>query len=324
MFVLPRKIIKMLKSQLQGVTKIITHANCPDGIVSGMILKDALDLRPDQVVFINPESKDIQPEPGLLFCDCSPNEKITEFIKAGALVLDHHKSNKDIVNSFGKNGVFADLEKRPGVSGARLAYEEVWLTMRTGVSRKYKEFVDELSKITGVRDTWQQNNPLWGKSCEQAAILTFFPTDLWISNSLYNIAVNWEVKYSWLGKLLINRVNEKANNFADKSWVYKTKNGLIISIIDSKSVSDVADILKGKCGLVIGFGYSKSEDGKYPKLSLSLRSYGNSFDCSNFCKKYGGGGHTNSAGCSFETDELTPNPYRFISDKVEKYFNEKI
>ena len=120
-------------SLLKGVNKICVHDNCPDGTASAIILKEALDLGPEQIVFVQHDAleyKEMKAEPGLLFCDCAPPpDRVQEFVDVGTIVLDHHKYSRGIVAAFGERGVFADKEKEPTVSGAGLAYREVWLPM---------------------------------------------------------------------------------------------------------------------------------------------------------------------------------------------------
>ncbi len=316
-------------SQLEKVTKVIVHANCPDGIASAIILRTALGLSPNQIVFVrhdSPEYNNLQAEPGLLFCDCvPPPDRTQEFVDAGTLVLDHHKYSKESIKDYGENGVFADFEKEPEVSGAWLAYREVWKVIyRNCDSNGFAEvqrFVKELASLAGIRDNWQQKNLFWKEACEQSAILMFFPSDFWVSERLLSLSKNWDSKFRWLGPVLLANDNARSKQLADKSWTYRTNSGLIISIMPGRSISDASDLVEDECDVVVGFSYTKNEPGCFPGLLLSLRSFGNSFDCGKFCQTYGGGGHVNAAGCKFDTDEYTPNPYKFLCDKFNEYLS---
>ena len=328
-------------SLLKNVNKVCVHANCPDGTSSGMILRDALNLKPEQIVFVQHDTleyKEMKAEPGLMFCDCTPPpDRVQEFVKAGTIVLDHHKYARDIVAAFGENGVFADKEKEPEVSGARLAYR-VWKLCGSSSfnrwvddgppewqSKSFKkimnDWVDNFSHIAGIRDNWQINSPLWKESCEQAAILMFFPRDSLISDPLSSIASSWDMEYGRLGSILVNKDLERAEHIAEKRWIYRTDSGLIIAIVPSRLISDASDLLEDECEVVIGFSYTKNEPGCYPGLLLSLRSFGDSFDCGKFCKAHGGGGHANAAGCKFDTEATTLNPYKLICDKFDEYLS---
>lgn len=117
--------------KLQAIQYIITHDNCSDGLASAMIIKDVCPGA--TVIFASYNSavhRDLIATPGMIFCDFSPHpDKVQDFVKAGAIVLDHHKFQKDLVAAFGDLGVFADEVDKPGVSGAVLAYNEVWLPL---------------------------------------------------------------------------------------------------------------------------------------------------------------------------------------------------
>jgi len=317
-------------SKLQKVTKIVVHANCPDGTASAIIIKDALRLKPEQIVFVELstfEHDNLPAEPGMLFCDCTPpHARVQEFVDVGALVLDHHKYSKDIVAAFGENGVFADKATQPEVSGARLAYLEVWRPISESRPRWSPEspiaiFTDRFSHLAGIRDNWQQNSPQWEEACEDAALLFFFPETYWMNVLLPTLAMDWYKDYIPLGKILVQKDKERAKAIADKRWTYRTSSGLVIAIVNSRFVSDAADLLEDQCGVLVGFSYMKNDPGCYPGLKLSLRSFGDSFDCGKFSKYFGGSGHLNSAGCKLVTDETTLNPFKLICDKVEEYLN---
>ena len=313
-------------SKLKQTTKVVVHANCPDGIASAMILKDALNLAPEQIFFTQhdtPEYNNILCETGMLFCDCTPPQnRIPEFVAAGTIVLDHHKWSRDVVAAFGENGAFADFTTEPEVSGARLAYREVWVPIRQSIIAYTSDgdfirpLVNKFSHIAGVRDNWQLQSEYWEQSKEQAALLIFMPINIWMNQSLGGILTSWD--YS-LGKILVEKDMERAVHIAAKRWTYRTDSGMVIAIIPSRFISDASDLLEDECSVVIGFSYVKNEPGCYPGLLLSLRSFKGSFDCGKFCKTYGGGGHMNSAGCKFETEAGTLNPYKFICDKMDEY-----
>lgn len=117
--------------KLQAIKTVVSHENCADGLASAMIIKDVL---PDaKVLFFqygSPDLAALPAEAGMIFCDFSPPaNRAQEFVDAGAIVLDHHKTAKDVVALFGALGVYADEKADPGVSGAVLAYREVWLPL---------------------------------------------------------------------------------------------------------------------------------------------------------------------------------------------------
>lgn len=320
-------------SQLQEVTKVVVHANCPDGTASAIILRDALNLKPEQIFFAQHDSieyKEMKAEPGLLFCDCTPpQDRTQEFVAVGTIVLDHHKYSRDTVAAYGLNGAFACKETDPEVSGAWLAYREVWkpindYKIKVGVLANPQEivsFVKHFAVVAGIRDNWQLQDEYWKESCEQAALLMFFNREFWMSHELSWLAENWDEKLGWLGPVLISNDEDRSKSIAEKRWTYRTESGLVIAIVPNRFISDVSDLLEDECSVVIGFSYTKNDPGCFPGLLLSLRSFGDSFDCGKFCKANGGGGHTNAAGCKFETTETTLNPYKFLCNKFDEYLS---
>ena len=110
------------------ISTICVHGpTCPDGRASAIILHDAFPAA--KVVFLTHDTQEyleLPAEPDQVWCDIvPPHARASEFVAAGAWVLDHHKGAKDIVAMFGERGVFADEKERPGVSGAMLAWEFV-------------------------------------------------------------------------------------------------------------------------------------------------------------------------------------------------------
>ncbi|MCH8239284.1 MAG: hypothetical protein IIB62_04360, partial [Proteobacteria bacterium] len=101
------------------------------GMASAMILRDAFSYFPpvEFVHYDTPEHRNMEVTEGVIFCDFSPHPDLAaQFLEAGAIVLDHHKTVKPIVSQFVKagQGVFGDEELEPGVCGATLAYQHVW------------------------------------------------------------------------------------------------------------------------------------------------------------------------------------------------------
>src|SRR6266567_8740453 len=93
-----------------------------------------------------------------VFCDIAPHPDYGSAQGCrdnGAVVLDHHVGAKELVESFGKNGIYADAEKEPGVSGAVLARREVWDAVAEEYGTTGKFAVHGFAECVGARDTWQ-------------------------------------------------------------------------------------------------------------------------------------------------------------------------
>lgn len=280
------------------LTKLITHANCADGLATAMIVRDAL---PEiEIVFAQygtPSLDDLPATTGLLFCDITPpRERIAEFVDAGAIVLDHHAGQRDIVEAFGVRGVFADEKTAPGVSGAMLAYEHVWRPLEC----RNDPDVHQLARLTGIRDTWQRDSPSWELACDLQAALLGMPEQWWtgpgaISRALSDGALE-------LGRMRRSERREKVERIAragtlaledraGRRWAAFPDGGAL--------TSDVAEALResGAAHVTCGW-FQRVSDAKVGALEtvLSLRSDG-SLDVAALCRGFGGGGHTRAAGC---------------------------
>lgn len=280
---------------LRSVTRIITHADCPDGIASAMILHDALPQATIEFVqYKTPEHRDLVATPGMLFCDMTPpRERVAEFVEVGAIVLDHHKGADDIVRAFGERGVFADEVEDRGVSGALLAYHHVWLETRKGSA--HIAAVHKFATLAGVRDTWLRTRPDWDAACAQAEALVFLGADALAMQSPY-----LDAEYHRLGATLRWKRRATADNIAQHK-LYRLGGWRIFN--DGKGiVSDVAEAVReldpeaiGVCG----FHYAVQNDGGMA-LVFSMRSCGD-LDVAAIAKANGGGGHTKAAGFSVPT-----------------------
>lgn len=308
--------------KLLAIKHLVTHINCPDGVATAMIIQDVLPgIRVTFLQYDTIEHKTLDPEPGMLFCDFSPFKgRTAEFVAAGAIVLDHHKTQKEVVAQFGANGIFADEKEEPGVCGAYLAFREVWLPLKGGQSRPAEapplegvgNVVAEFARLAGIRDTWQRTSPDWLKACEQAEALLFWqPEDLFIHPS------QWAEKLA-LGPVLYERRLRGAQSCLDQGFVFTTPKGRKVIVFEGlKPTSDASDLDGGNHDVIVGFGYN-TEELTRPRVIFSTRSRGK-FDCSAFCLAHGGGGHTSAAGFSRHLRTNDRHPYEMIRDIFLRY-----
>lgn len=262
---------------LDQVKHIITHAYCPDGVMSALILKKAFPSADVSFVkYDSPEHRNLVVREGLIFADFSPHkDRVIEFVEASAIVLDHHMTQEAVVRSFGDLGVYSD---DPGVSGAVLAYEAV------------KDRLDEswrpLADLAGVRDTWQTRDPRWMSACEQANTLLFWPFTELLQHPEY-------LRDNQVGSVLYANHLRKAQDAVD-NWFKATIGGVRVLLFEGTSrASDTAELAGTDFDLIVGFSYVIQEG--VPKIGYSTRSHTN-FDCAAFCKAQGGGGHRLAAG----------------------------
>jgi len=294
---------------------IVTHDNCADGTVSAMLLQNALPTA--KVVFVQHGTdafKNLAVEPHMLFCDIAPPaERASEFKEAGAVVLDHHRTAWTVVQSFGDMGVFADESVEPGVSGAVLAYR-VWDALTEFCGPAFREWVCHFATLTGIRDTWQNQSPLWGEACRQAQLLHLVPNNLWLGWSLVDLAENWESQFDWLADVLTERHKKSVERSIGRGARFTSEKGTRVILFASLSnTSDAAEILGDSVDLVAGFSYE--QDNGVNKLIYSTRSH-TDFDCAAFCKAQGGGGHTRAAGFSLGDDG---GPYQTFMRLLNAY-----
>ncbi len=322
-------------TDLDGVKKVVVHANCPDGLASALILKNALHPRPLEVVFVrysSPEHLTMPAEEGLLFCDFSPpEERAAEFVAAGAIVLDHHKTAKAIVELFGDKGVFGDEQSDPGVCGAYLAFIHVWQPCTgtdspstdwpKGLAELHQE-VGAFAALAGIRDTWQRQHPQWDQACKQALGLMFYARDTWMDEMVLE-PYRWRELAQQVGHVLWHKEREKVDAILRESYRHTSEKGTRVVLFNSVSqTSDASDVLGGEADLVAGFRYLS--EGGVRKLQVSCRSTGpSSFDAGAFCKAQGGGGHTKAAGFSIEMAQegMSFDPYTMF-ESVLAYYEE--
>lgn len=290
------------------IKRIVTHDHCPDGTASALILVTALSHMRPEVTFLQHGTdayENLAVEEGMIFCDISPPAaRAQEFVEAGAIVLDHHVTAKAVVELFGARGVYRE---GPGISGATLAYDEIYLGM---ASRRHwiTDPMDQFAFLAGIRDTWQTSDPQWQEACDQAALLLFFPNRWWLEQTdvtsgrvrgADHLFFPWEDEPFDLlevGKVARQNHLDKVSQACDEAYRFTTARGTRVVVIASTSLtSDAAELLGDKADLVIGFRYMV-ENGK-TKIVFSTRSH-SSFDCAGFCKSNGGGGHRAAAGCA--------------------------
>jgi len=319
--------------KLKNVKRLITHANCPDGIASALIVKDAL---PDvEVLFVKhgtEQHRTLEPRPGDLFCDFSPHIKswdasregeddcvrhplqLKHWLEAGTIVLDHHPTQRDVTMLFVKAGLGAYGENDKNECGAWLAYEHVWRPIKLGHGpfnpHDDGESVKRFAELASVRDTWKKDDPRWQGACEQAEELMF-----WGFENLDLDSITHPAAIS-LGTVLFQKKLDHARSAINESWRFQTPKGTRVIVFQGVTpTSDAAEILEKDANgsysknadIVAGFHY-RVDAGKL-QLTFSTRSH-TGYDVGAFRKSRGGGGHTAAAGFTLEESVTnSANPY---------------
>lgn len=289
------------KALAKGPIEIITHASCPDGMASAMILWDAICCSPiaDQgvtVTFTKHGDKHLRmPRGGCIFVDIAPPEEYAdEWLVEGAIVLDHHKKQEEIVQLFvdRDQGVFADETQDPGISGAMLAYFAAIAI--GGGCHKIRIFAE----VAGIRDTWQRDSPLWHRACGQASALMFFDWDT-LRHYPYLLPSQQD-----MGDLLHMRRLSEAKAIAAKLVItqhyarakapHLDVDPMILINGQTHLASDIAETLRVMVAPACMFAaWELTTDNK---VYCTMRSLHDDFSVGNVASAMGGGGHTKAAG----------------------------
>lgn len=283
---------------LRRVTRIVVHAACPDGIASAMILHDCLPDAEVIAVQYGPEREALEPGLADLFCDMTPPEnKADAFVQAGAIVLDHHRGARELVERFGELGVYADADEEPGVSGAVLAHREVWRRLYRGGKGHAAPMMEELVMLAGIRDCWLRGHGEWDAACEQAELLTFHPLSYWLAPGHPPYLGHNE---KLLGHSLYSKTLRRARELAETGCLRLSPSVAIFNA-DGRVVSDVAEAMREvdpAVTLLAGFFYTVRDDEML--LVFSLRSSpGAEVTARQVAVVNGGGGHDHAAGFTY-------------------------
>ncbi|MHC4618542.1 MAG: DHHA1 domain-containing protein [Planctomycetota bacterium] len=269
---------------LKKVSKIVAHADS-DGIIGALVCKEALGVDRIELVQYGEGLDNVHLEEGVLFVDISPPDgRVEEFLEAGAIVLDHHESRRDIVAKFGLRGVFGE----DGECGATLVYDHVWSAVR---DPSFK--VDWLCELIAVWDTWKRQSPMWHRACCLNEIVLHKGLEFSIYDSREAQIEQGHLLFAAAQK----RILATAENAKLELWGY-----IPVAWVpcDNASVSLVADQLIETKGVAMVVCLRIAPDGS---VVCSLRGNGN-VDVGTIAKHHGGGGRQNTAG--YSTTGLSP------------------
>lgn len=292
---------------LRKIKTIVTHAHCPDGLASAILLHDAL---PDaEILFCTHDQLDALPiTEGMLFCDIAPTPKrAMDFLEKHAVVLDHHKTAQGVVAAFVEDGlgVYADNGTEPGVSGAVLACRHVWRHLKRKATLRPLEGEIEIrnaeafAELVGIRDTFDKRNAYkWEIAWNLSAGMMFQPAEALLRRS----DVFWPDEWNeWfydtrrLGEIVETNTRRRAKRAVSEGFLYTAAKDHLVLIVQGLDLTTTIGDSERNLDLIVGFQYRTDPVTHEPRFQVSMRSQG-VVDVAAIAKAYGGGGHTNAAG----------------------------
>lgn len=308
---------------LKRVQEIYVHGNCPDGRASAMVLREAFHyLWLEGLIAAKPSiefimhgstrhaaatSRTFSSVPGL-FCDIAPMAGNAPHADCNTIVLDHHVSAAARVKEY-PLGIY---DSEPGVSGAVLAWREVWLLVFQH-SRKMQEMatsyaaqVETFVRTIGARDTWDKRDPITFEHGQWAS--KFVMT---MSEDECTCRAPFLSKDEWVfGAQLFHehlRIVKEAIDGVHWVMFEPPADPVALAIFQDNAngfrlTSDVADSLRETRARVpnrvekhlIVVGFFLTVEHNEPVWNISLRS--DTLDVSDLAKRWGGGGHKAAAG----------------------------
>ncbi len=121
-----------------------------------------------------------------------------------------------------------------------------------------------------------------------------------------------------VGRLILEKWERDVARVVKESYRFAL-NGLNVACLEGVHYSsDAAESIGTDADVVIAFSY-KTENNER-KLIYSTRSKTN-FNCADFAKRFGGGGHTKAAGFSLPVNPADANPYEEIYKRLVEYWS---
>ena len=280
---------------------LVTHGNCPDGAAAAVIAKK---IQPStQVVFgihqeINSQVKESAQslqEFGTLWiadicCDASILEEASKILrrKKGYLgVYEHHETRKWLAEytlPADLNGEIVFDDKR---CGAKIFFEELTKTASYAWEEDYQEFIE----LTNDRDLWLNQH---SRSKTLAKLHHILGDEKYLARFLKNPSVEFSPEEEVLLDYLAKKEREAIHKAMERIQLAKDENGFDYGVIYGEgNSSDLLNYAIGKHNLEYAVLINL-----HTKRG-SIRSRGN-MDCTQYAKRYGGGGHVRASGFRFD------------------------
>lgn len=324
------EIKKETLDRIFNAERVYFHSNCPDGIMARNILKYLFDEVASAAAqnsqyggFYYPASpsNELPLIKNAIFIDMAPiASQFEDFLKAGAVILDHHESNRYLFDQYKEQypeqlvfGENADHE-----SGAMLAYKV--LATYFDDSRFYTYIIEakKAADYISISDCWHKQDPRFESGRALAHFITLQGNDY---NNLADPEIMDMAELIYTNK---KKEDTKIAKKAEKVFI-TTKDGQKIKVcfLNRENVSDVSEILRNDYGVNLVVGWqkdtyiNKKDESKINKIiKFSLRS-DDSVNCRKIAELLGGGGHDRAAGFSIPDSSIVLSP-------IMELFSEKL
>lgn len=265
----------------------VYHANCFDGIMAAFVVHKAVSAFPysrkvnwiaanygDDSIF---EQLSKLEDEEILFVDFSLPREQLEYLyqRNDVFVLDHHKTAQAALE--GLPFVLFDLEE----SGATLAWKYFFPTLD----------IPPIVQYIRDRDLWKFELP---HSKEINAFIQSYPLSIESYGKLYEtFEVEPMTDIIMAGEAILRYIDVNVARICDFYWAEEIDGHMVPCVMNNGILHSEIGHELCKRHPEIKFSASIFFDGK--KKVYSLRSIGD-FDVSEVAKKFGGGGHKNTAG----------------------------
>lgn len=282
---------------LDDVDVVLYHSNCCDGFGAAWCVwaastKDDIEFVGCSHLAKNTEIEDIidavQNKNVLMFDFCFKSDVLSRIDESARkfAILDHHTTALEEIQR-------ANLEDRSVLdvtrSGCSLAWEYSF-----SQSKKEVPEMPRFLKFIQDRDLWRYELP-----DTKAFVAAVYPTIKYTFDDWLHFQDDDVVdKYISEGKIILKYQKLEIEKLAESAKYVFDWNGYNIKVINATNyISDLGNYLAKKADFALLWWYDAHR--QIIKVSLRSDAHGNNVNVANIAKKYGGGGHPNAAGFSW-------------------------
>ena len=287
-----------------AVRKLITHANCADGLAAAIVARESCGptLPIEFVAYGTEQHRTLTPEPGVVFADFSPHPDTVEaWLPFDPIVLDHHVHARAIVASFPR-GVFDNKQ-----SGALLLLAHLATFHSNNLAR--------LAVLADVRDRWVKESQWWPAAQAQARVMMSLHRDVALALGSSGLR-----QFEDFGMYLAETERLRAAEVVSTLRRQPVGEFTVGVVASGSALSSMIGDLAREQGFDLTACFHLQEDPATGRKSVvySLRS-SERIDCGAFAKWLGGGGHQRAAGFDVDFSYAQPDPWAFVFFKFRDW-----